>query len=268
MILAALFFITCINYADRAAISIAGPAITKELGLDAVGMGYVFSAFGWAYVAGQLPGLAARQVRLAAWSAAWSIFIWSLFTFIQGGVAFLAGTAALVALFSLRFLLGAAEASSFPANSRIAAAWFPGNERGTASAIFNSAQYAAQVFFVPLMAWLVHSFGWPYVFYVMGGLGILFTLVWNAVVYAPKAHPKVNEAELKYIADGGGLVNLDQDLRQEGRCGEGCRRAATALHQATAQEPHDGRHLRRCSTASTRSPISSSPPTAMTLQDY
>lgn len=52
-----------------------------------------------------------------------------------------------------------------------------GHERGMASAIFNSAQYAAQVFFVPLMAWLVHSFGWPYVFYVMGGLGILFTLV-------------------------------------------------------------------------------------------
>ncbi len=212
MILAALFFITCINYADRAAISIAGPAITKELGLDAVGMGYVFSAFGWAYVAGQLPGgwlldkFGSRRVY------AWSIFIWSLFTFIQGGVAFLAGTAALLALFSLRFLLGAAEAPSFPANSRIVAAWFPGNERGTASAIFNSAQYAAQVFFVPLMAWLVHSFGWPYVFYVMGGLGILFTLVWNAVVYAPKAHPKVNEAELKYIADGGGLVNLDQDL--------------------------------------------------------
>ena len=97
MILAALFFITCINYADRAAISIAGPAITKELGLDAVGMGYVFSAFGWAYVAGQLPGgwlldkFGSRRVY------AWSIFIWSLFTFIQGGVAFLAGTAALIA---------------------------------------------------------------------------------------------------------------------------------------------------------------------------
>ena len=111
MILAALFFITCINYADRAAISIAGPAITKELCLDAVGMGYVFSAFGWAYVAGQLPGgwlldkFGSRRVY------AWSIFIWSLFTFIQGGVAFLAGTAALVALFSLRFLLGAAEYS-------------------------------------------------------------------------------------------------------------------------------------------------------------
>ena len=215
-VLAVLFFITVINYADRAALSIAGPAITKDLGMTAVGMGYVFSAFGWAYVACQIPGgwlldrFGSRKVY------AWSIFIWSLFTFMQGGVAFLAGTVAMVTIFSLRFLLGAAEAPSFPANSRIVAAWFPGNERGTASAIFNSAQYAAQVFFVPLMAWLVHTFGWASVFYVMGGLGMVFTLIWNAVIYPPKSHPRVNEAELKYMADGGALVNLDQNLDKKG----------------------------------------------------
>jgi ACS family glucarate transporter-like MFS transporter len=33
-----LFIATTINYADRATISIAGPAISKELGLDAVGV--------------------------------------------------------------------------------------------------------------------------------------------------------------------------------------------------------------------------------------
>src|SRR5690348_18160700 len=37
-------------------LSIAGPALAKDLGLDAVTMGYVFSAFGWSYVIGQLPG--------------------------------------------------------------------------------------------------------------------------------------------------------------------------------------------------------------------
>jgi MFS family permease len=28
----------------------------KDLGIDAVTLGYIFSAFGWAYVAGQIPG--------------------------------------------------------------------------------------------------------------------------------------------------------------------------------------------------------------------
>ena len=51
----------------------------------------------------------------------------------------LLAVALVVALFALRFLVGAAEAPSFPANSRIVAAWFPASERGTASAIFNAA---------------------------------------------------------------------------------------------------------------------------------
>ena len=55
------------------------------------------------------------------------------------------------ALFLLRFLVGMAESPSFPANTRIVAAWFPAAERGTASAIFNSGQYFATVLFAPIM---------------------------------------------------------------------------------------------------------------------
>jgi hypothetical protein len=52
----------------------------------------------------------------------------------------------------------------------IVAAWFPDSERGTAAAIFNSAQYFATVLFAPLMGWIAHAFGSSYVFYVMGGM--------------------------------------------------------------------------------------------------
>ncbi len=55
-ILAMLFLITTINYADRATISIAGPEIKKLLGLSPVQMGFVFSAFARSYVLAQPPG--------------------------------------------------------------------------------------------------------------------------------------------------------------------------------------------------------------------
>ena len=45
-----LFLVTTVNYADRATLSIAGPALSKELHLDPVAMGWIFSAFGWSYV--------------------------------------------------------------------------------------------------------------------------------------------------------------------------------------------------------------------------
>lgn len=212
MIIAMLFLVTTLNYADRATLSIAGSALSKELGIDTVTMGFVFSAFGWSYVLAQLPGgwLLDRFGSKKVYAA--SIFLWSLFTLTQGSVSFWAGSAATAVsmLFALRLLVGAAEAPSFPANGRIVASWFPAAERGTASAIFNSAQYFATVLFAPIMGWITHHFGWAYVFYFMGCLGILVSIVWLKNIHSPKAHPHMSRAELDYIQAGGALVNMDQ----------------------------------------------------------
>ncbi|WP_425376200.1 MFS transporter [Rhodoplanes roseus] len=208
-ILVMLFVVTTVNFADRATISIAGPDIRKALDLSAVQMGYIFSAFAWSYVLAQLPGgwLLDRFGSKTTYCAA--LTLWSLFTMFQGAVGFLTGGAAVALLFVLRFAVGAAEAPSFPGNGRITSAWFPANERGLASAIFNSAQYFATAFFAPIMGWIVHTFGWQFVFYFMGGLGLLLALTWSKVIYGPKAHPRVNQAEIDYIQAGGALVDLD-----------------------------------------------------------
>jgi ACS family glucarate transporter-like MFS transporter len=206
-VLAVLFAVTLINYADRATLSLAAPLLSKDLGIDPLELGIVFSAFGWAYVIAQIPGgwlldrFGAPRVYLAA------IVTWSLFTAAQGAVVWLAGTTAIVALFSLRFLVGMAEAPSFPGNARIVAAWFPARERGTASAIFNSGQYAATVVFAPIMGWIVSDFGWPWVFLFMGVAGLLVAGVWTGTVREPRTHPRLREPELNLIIEGGALVD-------------------------------------------------------------
>jgi ACS family glucarate transporter-like MFS transporter len=208
-ILAILFAITTINYADRATISIAGPEIKKAFGLSAVEMGFVFSAFAWSYVIAQLPGGWLLDRFGSKVTYFFSIFLWSVFTVLTGTVGFIAGGSAVMMLFLLRLVVGAAEAPSFPGNSRITSAWFPAQERGLAAAIFNSAQYFATVLFAPIMGWLVHSYGWQSVFYVMGALGIIMSGVWMKTIYSPKDHPSVSASELKYIQEGGALVDLD-----------------------------------------------------------
>jgi ACS family glucarate transporter-like MFS transporter len=209
LILAMLFAITTINYADRATISIAGPEIKKALGLDAVQMGFVFSAFAWSYVLAQLPGGWLLDRFGSKITYFFSILLWSLFTLFTGAAGFFAGGAAVIMLFALRLLVGAAEAPSFPGNSRIASAWFPTQERGLAAAVFNSAQYFATVLFAPIMGWLVHSYGWPSVFYVMGALGIVMAFVWLKTIYGPKDHPGIGASELAYIQEGGALIDLE-----------------------------------------------------------
>ena len=93
-----LFIVTSFNYGDRATLSIAGSEMAKDIGLDPVGMGYVFSAFSWAYVIGQIPGgwlldrFGSKRVYF------WSIFIWSMFTLLQGFVDIFSGFGIIVAL--------------------------------------------------------------------------------------------------------------------------------------------------------------------------
>ena len=204
-----LFLLTSLNYADRATLSIVGTMVSQDLKLDAVTMGYLFSAFAWAYVLAQIPGgwlldrLGSRKIY------GWSIALWSLFTLLQGCVGGFDGRVAVLVLFGLRFLLGAAEAPSFPANARIVAAWFPTAERGQASAIFNSAQYFATVLFAPIMGGIAHAWGWEYVFWFMGALGLVFAVAWPKLIYNPREHPRANAAELEHIERGGGLVDLE-----------------------------------------------------------
>ncbi len=218
-----LFLVTTINYADRATLSVVGPLLSQEFKLDSVTLGYLLSAFSWTYTLLQVPGgwlldrLGSRRVYR------WSLIGWSVLTIAQGFVfgqentftinrlfwaPILVGGAVLM-LFSLRILLGIAEAPSFPANSRIVAAWFPTAERGLAAAIFNSAQYFATVLFTPFMGWIAHELGWRWVFWIMGGLGVVFGLFWNRLIRNPRDHPGANAAEINLITQGGGLVDLD-----------------------------------------------------------
>jgi MFS transporter, ACS family, glucarate transporter len=212
-IVAMLFLASVINYADRATLSIAGTALARDLALHPLQMGYVFSAFGWAYVLAQLPGgwlldkFGSKRVYFV------SIVLWSIFTALQGAVHSLPVAAALYTLFALRFLVGVAEAPSFPGNARTVATWFPASERGAASAIFNSAQYFATILFAPVMGWITFEYGWPYVFYFMGGLGCLFSIAWLRLVYNPLDHPRLQAPELEYIASGGAIVDADARAR-------------------------------------------------------
>jgi ACS family glucarate transporter-like MFS transporter len=213
-IIALIFLITTLNYADRATFSIAGEAASGELGLSAIQTGFILSAFAWAYVLAQVPGglLLDRFGTKRVYAAA--IALWSVFTFSQGFVGLITGLSAAATLFALRFLVGLAEAPSFPGNSRLVAAWFPGPERGTATAIFNSAQYFSLVVFAPLMGWLAHDYGWRSVFWVMGGIGVVAAAMFLLYIHGPDRHPSINEGERTVIRDGGGLVTMEANSHE------------------------------------------------------
>jgi ACS family glucarate transporter-like MFS transporter len=228
-ILLMLFLVTTVTFADRSSLSIAGAALQADLGIDAVTLGYIFSAFGWAYVIGQIPGgwlfdrFGAKRVY------GFSLLGWSLFTLLQGFGGELPLAWAVVTLFLLRMAVGFAGAPCFPGNARVIAAWFPSSERATALAMSSSAQYAATAVFAPLMGWVVQAMGWQYVFFVLGGLGLLLCAVWLRAMHGPREHPRLGAAELAYIEAGGGLVDLTP--RASGAAGSPWRHLKRLLSQ-------------------------------------
>lgn len=110
LILLIIFIVTAVNYADRATLSIAGTEVAKELQLSAVSMGYIFSAFGWAYLLMQIPGGWLLDKFGSKKVYTYSLFFWSLFTFLQGFVDMFPLAWAGISMFFMRFMLGFSEA--------------------------------------------------------------------------------------------------------------------------------------------------------------
>ena len=203
--LSLLLIATIINYVDRVNISIAAPFMAKDLGLDKVEMGLIFSAFAWTYAFALVPAgfIADRFGSRFTYGA--SLISWSAVTVCQG----MAGGFA--SLFGLRLAIGAMEAPAFPANSRAVTVWFPARERGMASSIYVCGQYLGTALFTGLLLWLATTYDWRHVFYSTGIIGIVFGIAWLYLYRDPMNCKKVSKEELAYIEDGGGLVKSSQE---------------------------------------------------------
>jgi ACS family glucarate transporter-like MFS transporter len=215
-IVATLFLVSAFSYGDRVVLSIAGIAFTRDLHLTPVKLAYILSGFSWTYAAAQLPSgwLLDRFGTKRVYGL--SILIWSVLAALVGFAGYLAGAVAFATIFGLRLLSGLAQSPVFPGNGRVVAAWFPSTERGTASAIFNSSQYFALVLFAPLMGWVAHEFGWKECFWLLGVLGLLLFVLWQKEIFDVKSHPRINDAEIATIEDGGGLCVIGSATRDSG----------------------------------------------------
>lgn len=176
------FLANVINFIDRANVAIAAPSIRADLGLDAVGMGLVLSAFFWTYAFLQLPaGWFIDKVGVRV-SLALAVGWWSVFTVATGAAR---GLAQLV---GVRLMLGVGEAAAIPSFAKVAFNWFPRSERGLASSIFDSGSRVGSALSLPLVAWLISLVGWRGSFVITGGIGIVWALAWWFVYRDPERY--------------------------------------------------------------------------------
>jgi len=171
-ILFLIFVSVVINYLDRTNIAVAASAMSEELELSSIQLGLVFSAFGWTYVALQIPGgIVVDRIRPRILYSL-MLFLWSIATLLQGFVN------SFVILLGLRASIGIFEAPAYPCNNAIVTKWFPEDERATAIAIYTSGQFIGLALLFPLLVTIQNYLGWRGLFFTSGIIGIIWAVVW------------------------------------------------------------------------------------------
>jgi MFS transporter, ACS family, D-galactonate transporter len=198
-----LFVTVAINYLDRSNLSVAATDLARDLSLDPVRLGLIFSGFGWAYAFSQVPGgWIVDRVDLRILYAV-AAALWSVATLAQG----FAGTFA--TLLGFRLLLGLFEAPSFPISVKLVTRWFPEQERAAAIGFYTSGQYMGLAFLTPVLALAQRHFGWRSVFFLTGGIGLVWALVWYLLYRDPSRNHRLGTAERNHIRAGGGWVEAE-----------------------------------------------------------
>ena len=173
-----IFSGNAINALDRSSLAVANSFIAKDLNLSLTTMGMVLSAFGWAYLLGNLPAgrLCDRYGEKRVYGL--GATLWS-FASAATGLAKGVGT-----LLITRILIGVGESANFPAATKVIAERFDKSQRGMATGVFMAGLRVGFAVCPALMIGLMLAFGskanpnWHVAFYVTGLGSLLWVALW------------------------------------------------------------------------------------------
>lgn len=165
-------------YIDRVLISIAGIEMQREFGWSDSDKGLVFSSFFVGYLCMQmLGGILANRF------GGWVVFMlavlgWSLITIVTPAAAY-AGFGVLILA---RFLLGFGEGAAYPSAYSLINAWMPLREISRSVSLIGAAAAVGTVLALLVVGKIIEWCGWPFVFYLFGGLGLVWCIIWVLAV--------------------------------------------------------------------------------------
>jgi sugar phosphate permease len=188
MLICVMYFI---EYIDRVNLSVAAPLIKKSFALSNTQLGMALAAFGYCYAIFQIVGGYLGDRYGPRKMLAISGLLWACGTIATGFAGGLGG------LIAARLLVGTGEAGTIPVATRAMSNWVPRARRGFAQGFTHSASRAAAALTPPLVVMLIPWVGWRGSFIVLGGVSLLWTVVWFSYFRDdPHLHHGINDAEL------------------------------------------------------------------------
>ncbi len=186
--------ITFVMSLDRTAIVVAAPVIQKEYGFSLVEMSLILTSFSWTYAFLQVPaGWLAERIgpRRALY---WANLLWSLLT-AATPLGF-----SVPSFIAIRTALGVGQSADWPSSVLALRRWFPKKERAKGNSVLLGGLYLGPIIAAPITTAVMLSFGWRFVFYAFGVIGILLGFAWWIVFRDdPSQHPRVSPEEAALI---------------------------------------------------------------------
>jgi MFS family permease len=102
--------------------------------------------------------------------------------------------------FAARVLLGIGEAPQFPTSARIVRDWFNERERGLATGIWNCSSTLGTAISAPLLTFLMLSFGWRWMFAIMGIAGLIVAAAFY-IMHRDPSEAGLRPEEQHHLAD-------------------------------------------------------------------
>jgi ACS family glucarate transporter-like MFS transporter len=173
-----------VSYLERTNISIAAELMIPALGITKIQMGEIFTSFLLGYAVFQVPGGIAGDKLGPRVTLGLSAVVWAGMTALTGWVPeLLRGRphAAFWALAAIRFVLGAAEATTFPVANRVVRNWVAPPGRALANAVVFLGTSLASATAGPLVSVLMLRIGWERAFEVCALPALALGVVWWAL---------------------------------------------------------------------------------------
>lgn len=209
LMLVMIFIMVVICYVDCVNLVVVFVYIQEEFGIIKVEMGYVFLVFVWFYMLCQIFG--GWFLDCVGFCVIYFIVIfgWLVVILFQGFVM------GLMLLIGLCVIIGIFEVFVFLINNWMVISWFLEYECVFVVGFYTFGQFVGLVFLMLLLIWIQEMLSWYWVFIVIGGIGIIWLLIWFKVYQLLCLIKGISKVELDYICDGGGLVDGDVLVKKE-----------------------------------------------------
>ena len=191
---------------DRIAISIAIIPMAEENGWSPTVQGAVMSAFFLGYVTLQIPAGYLSDRFGGKWVLGLGVLFWSLFTLLTPASAALG----ISILLACRFLMGVAEAVTWPSIYSLYSRWVHPDRRASAVGLMNSGISGGSVIALICTPWLISVWSWQGAFYLYGLLGILWFAIWARIARSRPAVETDWDASEAALANPKSVQDEDQ----------------------------------------------------------